>query len=125
MNAEQTQFMSLLGRPPARLTSEQTAWLLNCRVYDICVLVAARLLRPLGKPEQNAPKFFATSEILDCAADPAWLAKMTATLQQYWRHRNLQKRGVFGSEFDDRSGSRSNQRNGAFSSDARPGKNGS
>ena len=92
MNEQQRQFMTLVARPPARLTAEQTSWLLNCQVYDISVLVGARLLRPLGKPERNSPKFFAATEVLELSRDRAWLNKMTATLQQYWLDRNQKKR---------------------------------
>ncbi len=50
MREEQNQFLRLLGQIPARLTAEQAAWVLNCQPYDIPVLVAARLLKPLGNP---------------------------------------------------------------------------
>ena len=60
MKDEQCQFLSLLGRAPLRLTAEQTAWVLNCQPHDIPVLVAARLLKPLGNPLANGTKFFST-----------------------------------------------------------------
>ncbi len=91
MNEEHRQFMNLVARAPGRLTAEQTAWLLNCQRYDIPVLIEARLLRPLGNPVKNAPKFFAADELLELARDRAWLSRMTSTLQQYWMHRNRQK----------------------------------
>ena len=88
MNAEQQQFFTLLGRPPARLTAEQAAWVLNCGVHDIPVLVAARLLKPLGNPQSNSVKLFATAELLEATADRGWLSKMTLALQQYWQQKN-------------------------------------
>ena len=42
---------------PARLTAEQTAWVLNCGSHDIPPLIAARLLKPLGNPPANGIKF--------------------------------------------------------------------
>ena len=91
MKAEQQQLLTLLGRPPARLTAEQAAWVLNCSEHDIPVLVAARLLKPLGNPQPNTIKLFATIELLEATADRSWLSKMTQALQQYWQHKNRRK----------------------------------
>ncbi len=91
MKEDQRQFLVLLGRPPARLTAEQAAWLLNCAAHDVPVLVAARLLKPLGSPQPNSTKLFATAELLEAATDRAWLARVTQTLQQYWRGKNGRK----------------------------------
>jgi hypothetical protein len=88
MTAEQQQFLTSLGRPPARLTAEQAAWVLNCGAHDIPVLVAARLLKPLGNPQPNTVKLFATAELLAATADRGWLSKMTQALQQYWQQKN-------------------------------------
>jgi hypothetical protein len=46
----QHNFLGLLGRPPARLDAEQTAWALDFRETDIAVLVKARLLKPFVFP---------------------------------------------------------------------------
>ena len=51
--------------PPARLTVEQVAWLLGCQPHDVPVLVAAKLLKPLGNLPQNGVKFFATADLLE------------------------------------------------------------
>lgn len=48
MKEEQNQLLRLLSKVPARLTAEQTAWVLNCQPHDILVLVTSRLLKPLG-----------------------------------------------------------------------------
>jgi hypothetical protein len=39
MKEEQQRFLSLLGQLPARLTAEQTGWLLNCQSHDIPALL--------------------------------------------------------------------------------------
>jgi hypothetical protein len=88
MKPEQHQFLVLLGQMPARLTAEQTAWVLNCQPPDVPVLVAARLLTPLGNPPPNGVKFFAATEVLEQAKDRAWLAKVTNALNQHWRAKN-------------------------------------
>jgi hypothetical protein len=93
MNDEQRQFLSLLRQPPARLTVEQTAWVLNCQPGDIAVLVAARLLKPLGNPLPNGTKYFGGTELLQLAGDRAWLARVTTALQQYWLAKNRRRNG--------------------------------
>jgi hypothetical protein len=93
MNDEQRQFLSLLRQPPARLTVEQTAWVLNCLPGDIAVLVAARLLKPLGNPLPNGTKYFGGAELLQLAGDRAWLARVTSALQQYWLAKNRRRNG--------------------------------
>ncbi|WP_404420535.1 hypothetical protein [Nibricoccus sp. IMCC34717] len=63
MHDREVQFLSLLGHLPARLLAEEVAWVLNCQAHDVPVLVAAGLLKPLGKPEANSVKYFATLEV--------------------------------------------------------------
>ncbi len=58
MSEEQHQFLRLLNQLPARLTAEQAAWVLNCQPHDVPILVAARLLKPLGNPPPNSVKYF-------------------------------------------------------------------
>ena len=68
------------------------AWLLNCLPYNIPILVAARLLKPLGNPEPNAVKYFSTREIIELSKDRNWLNKMTNVISQYWRNKNMQRK---------------------------------
>ena len=92
MSNDQYQFMRLLGQLPARLTAEQVAWLLNCQPADVPVLVASKLLKPLGNPSPYAVKFFGTVDLLDLAKDRNWLAKASNTLGQYWQKRNAARK---------------------------------
>ena len=92
MRDDQHRFMMLLGRLPARLTAEQTAWVLNCQVHDIPALMAARLVKPLGNPPQNGVKFFDTAEVLEQAKDHNWLVRMSAAIYQHWRNKNERQR---------------------------------
>lgn len=87
----------LLGQPPARLTAEQAAWVLNCQAHDVPTLVMARLLKPLGNPTPNSVKYFATVEVLELAKDRTWLAKATNAVGQHWKEKNMGKkvRGPF------------------------------
>ncbi len=92
LREEHHQFLRLLGQLPARLTVEQAAWVLNCQPHDVPILVAARLLKPLGTPPPNSVKFFAASELLEQVQDGAWLAKVTNALNQHWQRRNAAKK---------------------------------
>ena len=92
MREDQHRFLSLLGQWPARLTVEQAAWVLNCQPHDVPILVATRLLKPLGNPPPNGIKFFATADLLELSKDRAWLIKMTQAINQYWRHQNAKKK---------------------------------
>jgi hypothetical protein len=69
-----------MRRLPARLGAEETAALLGFQLHDLPILMRAKLLRPLGKPAPNAPKFFATVEVLKAAEDWDWLDKATKTI---------------------------------------------
>ena len=82
----------LLGQLPARLTAEQAAWVLNCQPHDIPILVAAKLLKPLGNPPPNGIKFFSSSELAEHIKDRAWLAKVTNAVNQHWRKQNAKKK---------------------------------
>ena len=92
MREEQHQFLRLLNQLPARLTAEQAAWVINCQPSDVPILVAARLLKPLGNPPPNSVKFFAASELLELVQDRAWLAKLTNAVNQHWQKRNAAKK---------------------------------
>ncbi len=95
MNDHQHRFLSLLDVPPARLTYEQAAWILNCQVHDIPILVAAKLLKPLGQPPQNGMKFFAAGEFMEQVKDRAWLARVTNTIHLHWQKKNQRKKDRF------------------------------
>ena len=111
MKEEQQRFLSLLGQVPARLTAEQAAWVLNCQPHDVPILVAARILKPLGNPPPSSVKYFAASELLEQVKDRAWLARVTNALNQHWQNHNARKknRSVNGSKDGQNQGSASAQ----------------
>lgn len=93
MRDDQHRFLCLLGQVPTRLTAEQVGWVLNCQAHDVPVLVMARLLKPLGNPQPNAVKYFATVDVLELSKDRTWLAKVTNAISQHWKQKNLHKKG--------------------------------
>lgn len=80
------------GQLPARLTAQQAGWVLNCQPHDVPVLVAARLLKPLGNPAPNSIKYFAASDVMELAKDRKWLMRMTSAVNQNWHNRNARNR---------------------------------
>jgi hypothetical protein len=81
------KFLGLL-RLPGRLTTEQCAYRLGFAPHEIPILVKARLLTPLGRPSQQAVKYFAASEIEGLAAKSDFLHRATKTLYAYWHSQN-------------------------------------
>ena len=92
MREDQHRFLTLLGQLPARLTAEQAAWVLNCQPHDVPILVASRLLKPLGNPPPNGIKFFATTDLVELSKDRNWLVRMTIAVNQHWQRQNARKK---------------------------------
>lgn len=46
------------------------------------------MLRPLGKPAANAPKYYAASDVVTCAGDREWLDRATRALGTHWKRKN-------------------------------------
>lgn len=77
-----------MPRLPGRINAEQTAALLGFQIHDIPVLVAAKLIQPLGNPTPAAPKWFSSAEIENLRLDSKFLAKATKVVSQRWQQRN-------------------------------------
>jgi hypothetical protein len=67
------------------------AWVLNCQPHDVPVLVAAKLVKPLGNPPPNSVKFYSALGVLEQNRDLTWLAKVTNALNQHWQRKNAAK----------------------------------
>jgi hypothetical protein len=79
---------------PARLLAGQVAKLLNCSTDDVAILVSAGKLRPLGRPNPNAVKFFSAIELITLLADREWLEDATKTIGQFWKRKNARRKGL-------------------------------
>ena len=78
-------------RLPGRLDEEQAAELLGFKRHDIPVLIRAKLLKVLGRPNANAPKYFSSLVVEKCAQDPERLDKMTRAVSSNWQRKNLRR----------------------------------
>ena len=72
---------------PARLDVTTTTKLLGFAEHEIQVLMAVGKLTPLGDPAPNAPKWFASIEIIRLATDQDWLHRSTKEIAKHWRNK--------------------------------------
>ncbi len=61
--------------------------------YYVPFLVRAGHLKPLGKPAQNARKWFALVELERLSADPAWLDKAIRIVEKRIQETNGKPKG--------------------------------
>ena len=87
MNPDTERFLNLRHLPD-RLTATETAAKLGLSPHEIPILVAKGLLKPLGHPAVNAPKFFLTATLKDLERDDKWHGKVADAIQEYWRSKN-------------------------------------
>jgi hypothetical protein len=82
------------GRPrPACVGMEEAAAILGWPNYYLPFLIRAGHLKPLGKPAQNARKWFATVEIERMSCDPDWLDKAIRLVEKQINEMNQKQRG--------------------------------
>lgn len=91
MNNDRKDFLTVTRIIPARLDSQETAWLLGFAAHDIPILVSNGLLKPLGHPEQNGIKYFASSTLDQLRQDTHWLSRATDTIIKHWKNKNATK----------------------------------
>ncbi len=89
---QDTRSLLSLPRLPARLTAEQSAALLGFTPEGIGMLVAARLLKPLGKERRGVPIILASEEVLRLGADRQWLSRATDIVRDVTREKNEARR---------------------------------
>ena len=76
------------------MLAEEVAKLLHCTKEDVVLLVSAGKLRPLGRPNPNAVKFFSAVELFALLAAREWLDEATKTIGQFWKRKNARRNGV-------------------------------
>ena len=82
------------SRPrPACVGMEEAAAIFGWPNYYMPFLVRAGHLKPLGKPAQNARKWFATEEIERASCDPDWLDKAIRIVEKQIRDMNEKQKG--------------------------------
>ncbi len=78
---------------PACLDADAAARYLGWPAYFMPLLARAGHLKPLGKPNQNARKWYATVELERVGRDPVWLDKAIRIVDRLVREANGDKKG--------------------------------
>ena len=82
------------GRPwPACVGVEEAARIFGWPEYFFPVLARVGHLKPLGKPMQNARKWFATCELERLSQDRDWLDKAIRIMEKHVQDANRKQRG--------------------------------
>ena len=77
---------------PACVDADQAAKILGWPGYFIPLLMRSGHLKPLGKPAQNARKWFATSELERLSRDASWLDKAIRIVEKHVHESNKKQR---------------------------------
>jgi len=77
---------------PACVGAEDAAAMFGWPAYYLPFLMRAGHLKPLGKPPQNARKWFATVEIERLGCDPEWLDKAIRIVEKQIQEMNRKQR---------------------------------
>jgi hypothetical protein len=80
-----------LTNAPGRLTAEQAAWFLGFSAHEIPILIVKGLLKPLGHPAQNGPKYFLAATLGELRRDEKWFSKASDAIVEYWRSKNSRR----------------------------------
>ena len=90
MNPDLERFLNL-RHLPQQVSAAEAAGVIGKSPHEIPILVANGLLKPLGHPAPNGPKYFLTSALIDLERDAKWHGKVNDVLQEYWRNKNARK----------------------------------
>ena len=93
MQQDKEHFLNLKNHS-ARSTSEEAGWILGFSAQEIPILVAEGILKPLGHPARNGPKYFATAELEELRRDRKWLVKASDAIVDYWQNKNSRKNSI-------------------------------
>lgn len=80
-----------IKRLPAVLSITEAGALLGRNDLEMSILIAAKMLTPLGKPARTAPKKFAAIEILNLFKDRDWHHKAHGIISKHWADKNARK----------------------------------
>lgn len=91
MTSEQQIFLSL-KHFPARFSVQQTAWYLGFEPAAIPILIARRMLVPLGNPARNAMKHFHLAELEKLRGNLRWFDRAEDAVGHHWQSKNARCR---------------------------------
>lgn len=83
----------LPSRLPACVGIEEAAKIFGWPVHFFPILMRVGHLKPLGKPVQNARKWFATVELERLSQNPEWLDKAIRIVSKHVQEMNEKQKG--------------------------------
>ena len=78
-------------RLPGILESDEAAALLGLPAHTVPILIAAKHLKPLGRPTEKASKKFAADYVNELMHDQKWQDQATRIIESYWTDQNKKK----------------------------------
>jgi hypothetical protein len=93
MQQEIERFLNL-RHLPANVSAELAAAYLGFAPHEIPILVGKGLLKPLGHPAQNSPKFFLMVTLEELRRDEKWFGKARDAIADFWHNKNTRKPSV-------------------------------
>jgi hypothetical protein len=78
-------------RLPGILESDEAAGLLGVPTHTIPILIAAKHLKPLGKPREKSSKKFSADYIDELSHDQKWQDQAIRIIEAYWTTQNSKK----------------------------------
>jgi hypothetical protein len=79
-------------RLPGILESDEAASLLGVASHAVPILIAARHLKPLGKPSEKASKKFSSDYIEELSHNQKWQDQAMRLLEAHWANQNGMRR---------------------------------
>jgi hypothetical protein len=76
---------------PASCSAAQAAGFLGISPHEVTILLAKGLLKPIGHPAPNAPKFFMTAKLEELGRDEKWFGKARDAISEHWHYKNTRK----------------------------------
>jgi hypothetical protein len=99
IHPQETRWLFAAVRLPGIIEADEAAALLGVAVHAVPILIAAKHLRPLGKPTEKASKKFSTQYIEELSSDRKWQDQAIRVIEAYWAKQNLRKSKGNGRSF--------------------------
>jgi hypothetical protein len=94
IHAPETRWLFAAVRLPGIIEADEAAALLGVPPHSIPILIAAKHLKPLGKPTEKASKKFSAQYIEELSSDRKWQDQAIRVIEAYWAKQNLRKNKV-------------------------------
>jgi hypothetical protein len=88
---QDSKWLFSAARLPGIIESDEAAALLGIQPHAVPILIAAKHLKPLGKPSEKASKKFSADYIKELSCDRKWQDQAIRIIDAYWANQNIRK----------------------------------